>query len=403
MLTSSFFAANRRRLVESLRAPGLIVLSAHRRMQRSGDTTYPFRQNSSFFYFTGIEEPDVILVIDTGRGEEWLILPELSEAERIFDGSIDTSGLKKISGINSLEQGRSGWQKLSRRAKAAGAVQTIVPPVFKDLTLRNAAQAQLREWLRDRRIKVRDVSKTIVGLRAIKQPAEIGCIEKAVAITVDTLSDIFGRLGEFGHEYELEAALTAGFRVRGARGHAYDPIVASGRNACTLHYTRNGAKLSRDDLLLIDAGAEVSNYASDITRTVALDRPTARQRAVHAAVLALQEEAIARLRPGITLIELDRLAHEDTGRALRGLGLAQQPTKSAVRRYFPHSISHFMGLDVHDVGYARQPLRPGMVLTVEPGIYINREGIGVRIEDDILITENGARNLSASLSADLLP
>jgi Xaa-Pro aminopeptidase len=189
--------------------------------------------------------------------------------------------------------------------------------------------------------------------------------------------------------------------MRGS-GHAFEPIVAGGPRACTLHNVANSGKLSADELVLMDVGAEIEHYAADITRTISLNgSPSRRQQAVHAAVLEVQEFALGLLKPGILLKEYEQQIEHFMGEKLRELGLIKIITHDGVRAYYPHATSHFLGLNVHDVGEYDRPLEPGVVMTVEPGIYIASEGIGVRIEDDVLVTPKGPKILSSKLPRDL--
>ncbi len=207
---------------------------------------------------------------------------------------------------------------------------------------------------------------------------------------------------KYQHEYELEAEISNGFRKRGAAGHSFEPIVAGGARACTLHNVANNGQFAKSDLVVIDVGAEVEHYAADITRTISLSTaPSKRQQAVYAAVLDVQAYAFGLLKPGVLLKEYELLVEHYMGEKLRELGLIKIIDHDSVRTYFPHSTSHFLGLNVHDVGDYERPLEPGNVLTVEPGIYIEGESIGVRIEDDVLITKTGIKILSDRLPRKL--
>jgi len=197
--------------------------------------------------------------------------------------------------------------------------------------------------------------------------------------------------------------LSRGFRRRGAKGDAFTPIVAAGAQACTIHYVANEAELHQDEFLLMDVGAEWDHYAADISRTIHLgNAPTKRQRQVHAAVKEVQDYGFSLVQPGVKIKDNERLIEHFMGEKLRELGLIKSIESDAVRKYFPHSTSHYLGLDTHDAGDYDRVLEPGVVLTVEPGIYIPEEGIGVRIEDDVLVTESGFEVLSARLPSVLL-
>jgi Xaa-Pro aminopeptidase len=237
----------------------------------------------------------------------------------------------------------------------------------------------------------------------LKQPEEVRALQNAIDITIAGIKETFktGKLRRYSHEYQMEAQLSQAFRKRGAAGHAFPPIVASGSRACTLHYIENNGAVASDELVVVDVGAEVEHYAADITRTIALGKSSSRQRAVHEAVLEVQQFAFDLLGPDVTLKDYEQKIEQFTGEKLRGLGLIKTINHQNTRRFFPHAASHFLGLNVHDIGDYDRPLEAGMVITVEPGIYIPEEGIGVRIEDDVLITKKGIKILSDKLPREL--
>lgn len=191
--------------------------------------------------------------------------------------------------------------------------------------------------------------------------------------------------------------MTHYFRKSGATGHGFSPIVSAGERACVLHQNENNGEIGAKDLITVDIGAEVDNYSADITRTYSQSKPSKRQKAVHAAVEAVQDYAFSLVKPGVLLKENEALIEHYMGEKLRELGLIKTIDRDSVRTYFPHSTSHFLGLDVHDTGDYSRPLESGMVITIEPGIYIPQEGIGVRIEDDVLVTSKGYKILSGRL------
>jgi Xaa-Pro aminopeptidase len=245
---------------------------------------------------------------------------------------------------------------------------------------------------------LRSVRPFLVSQRSVKTPEEIAHMRHAIDITAAGIAMARQTLGSAQYEYHLEAELTAEFIRRGST-HAFLPIVASGRSTTVIHHMKNNQPVAPGDLVLFDVGAESSLYCADISRTYAVGgRFTKRQRAVYEAVQRVQATAIARLHPGITLPAFEEAVASHIVDELKQLGI-QDPD---VRTYFPHATSHYLGLDVHDVGDYTAPLAPGMVITVEPGIYLKEEGIGVRLEDDVLITKDGHENLSAHIpGADL--
>jgi Xaa-Pro aminopeptidase len=241
-------------------------------------------------------------------------------------------------------------------------------------------------------------------MRMIKQPIEVEAIQAAIDITADTLNSVLttSKLPHYQWEFQLEADIARGFRMQGASGHSFDPIVAGGQRACTLHNVANQAKLVNGELIVCDVGAEFNHYAADITRTVCRGKPSQRQRDVYQAVQAAQDYALTLLKPGANLKSYETKVAKFVGQQLKQLGLIKRVDLPSVREFFPHSTSHFLGLNVHDVGDYQAPLQPGVVITCEPGIYIAAEGIGVRIEDDVLITAQGNQVLSKNCRKELV-
>lgn len=404
--TSQFFAGNRARLRELFTGKAPIIVTANGLLQRGGDSSYAFAQDANFWYLTGINEPDVILVID--RDNEYLIVPERSASREAFDGQLQIHDFKKLSGIEDVYSSSDGWKQLSGRLTKVKHIATVAPaPSYIDHygLYVNPARAILVQKLKSINpdLELLDLSAHISRQRMIKQPVEINAIQKSIDITSLSLKETLrsSKLKTYKREYEIEAEIFKGFRKRGAEGHAFEPIVASGKRACTLHNTANNGALEKNQLIVVDVGAEYGHYAADITRTVINGRPTKRQLAVYAAVLEVQSFAIDLLRPGLLLKDYEDQVVGFMGEKLRALGLIKTINHQTVRQYFPHATSHFLGLNVHDVGDYNRPLESGIILTVEPGIYIVNEGIGVRIEDDVLITPTGNKVLSNKLSREL--
>ncbi|HEX3569033.1 MAG TPA: Xaa-Pro aminopeptidase [Candidatus Saccharimonadales bacterium] len=402
MLSASFFEGNRERLRQLFTGTAPIVLTANGLMQRGGDESYPFHQDSNFWYLTGIDVPDVLLVLD--KDKEYLIVPGRSDVREAFDGALDTEAFTRRSGITTVLDEKEGWKQLHARLRRVQHVATLAPPTdYIDAygMYTNPARRHLIRRMKEanEHLELLDLRMHLARMRMIKQPVELEQLQSAIDITLDTLKEITrpSSIGKYAHEYEIEADLSRGFRRRGASGHAFSPIVASGKRACTLHNFTNNGILAADELAVLDVGAEVEHYAADITRTVALGKPSRRQQLVHEAVLEAQMYAISLLKPGVLIKAYEQQMEAFVGEKLRELGLVKSITSEAVRRYFPHATSHFLGLDTHDVGHYERPLEPGVVITAEPGIYIPEESIGVRIEDDVLITAEGNTVLSAKL------
>lgn len=402
MFTNDFFVGNRARLRQLFTGTAPIVITANGLLQRGSDEAFPFQQDSNFWYLTGIDDPDVVLVMD--KGKEYLIVPGRNESREAFDGVLDTARMAAVSGIDTIYPQKDGWKMLEGRLKKVQHVATVAaPPTYIDTwgLYTNPARAALTKRVKQANadIELLDLRPHLARMRTVKQEPELAALQQAIDITVATLKDVTNpkQLKKYAYEYEVEADISRGFRRRGARGHAFSPIVAGGRRACTLHNVENNGALASSELLVLDVGAEYDHYAADITRTVISGAPTARQRDVHAAVLAVQEHAYTLLKPGVTFREYEEKVVAYMGEKLRELGLVKIITDESVRAYYPHATSHYLGLNTHDTGDYDRPLEPGVVMTVEPGIYIPEEGIGIRIEDDVLITADGIQVMSAKL------
>lgn len=398
-LSSQFFINNRQAIRTKLRGKLPLVIAAHGTLQRTADSSLPFSQDSNFWYLTGLSIPDAVLVIS--EEDEYLIVPKRSVIRETFDGATSNGELTERSGIAAVFDESEGWRKITNDCTTSKQVSYLQPLRAYDARhgiYANPARRRLADKLRRTvpKLSLYDARPELAALRCIKQPVEVELLKAAVRITKETFAEVTegSAFSTMQYEYELEAALTFGLRRRGASGHAYDPIVASGQNATTLHYIHNQSRLGQNDFIVVDVGAEVEHYAADITRTLIQSQPSSRQQAVYATVADVQAKALAMLRPGVRLRDYEQAVEKQMGIALQQLHLITYPgDHDSIRRYYPHSTSHFLGLDVHDVGDYNQPLTPGMVLTCEPGIYIPEESIGVRIEDDIVITDNGMRIL----------
>jgi len=389
---------------------------------RSRDSQFPFRQDSDFLYLTGFDHPGAVAVLSTTGGPAYTLYVEPRDREmEIWNGY--RPGLEGARRDYEADEShpndafRGQIPELLRKARR----------IFHVLGRDPAVDAKLVETLESLRLRSRqgidpadailDPRTLVHGMRLFKEPQELDILRRAASISAEG-HDAAARLALPGaFEYELEAALLHAFRRRGASGPAYTPIVGSGSNATVLHYVRNDQKLAEGELVLIDAGCEVEGYASDVTRTYPVGgRFSGPARALYEVVLAAQTAAIERCRPGATLPEIHDVAVRRLVEGMLGLGLLtgdleELIAREAYRAYYMHSTSHWLGLDVHDVGSYRvagepRRLEPGQVFTVEPGLYVSKEdekadprfrGIGVRIEDDIAITESGHENLTASI------
>lgn len=399
--TAEFFQGNRQRLRALFTGTAPIVLTANGLLQRSTDTANTFKQDGSFWYLTGVNEPNVILVID--KSKEYLIVPDLSETRVAFDGAINADELAETSGIDNILSESEGWKILSAKLKKVKNVAVLSPPPKYIASLgmyTNPARGRLIEEMKkvNPELTLLDLRQHLQRMRMIKQPEELATIKHAIGITVDSLKIINTKYQSrsYKNEFEIELELSEQFWRKGASGHSFEPIVANGSKAATIHPSGNTGAINYDEPLLVDVGAQYNNYAADISRTWLPENK--RYEAVYASVLEAANFAASLLKPGVIMQDYEKQVEVFMGEKLRELGLIKSIEHDAVRQYFPHSTSHFLGIDVHDEGNYELPLEPGVVLTVEPGIYIPSEGIGVRIEDDVLITDKGCTNLSVGLA-----
>ena len=402
-MDSAFFTHNRQNLSDALAGAPLII-TAYTQTQRRADMAWHFEQEANFWWLTGIEAPDWQLIVDTTRHKSWLVAPEVDDVHQVFDGSLSSDEAVHQSGVDGVLTRSQAEEKIAELAKRHTVVYLLGddPQASHYNFALNPAPAELKRQLARSFKDVRSARKELSVLRAIKQPAELVVMQRAIDTTIDGFIAVRDKLQNFKYEYEIDAEFSYLFRKHGASGHAYDPIVAAGANACTLHYVANRERLKKRQLVLLDIGAHMGGYAADITRTYAYGEPAKRQVAVHRAAQLAQQEIIASIEPNLSVEEYQRSVDRIMTEALMSLGLMKDATdQDNYHRYFPHAVSHGLGVDVHDSLGGPKYLQPGMVLTVEPGIYIPEEGIGVRIEDDILVTANGHTNLSQRLSTDL--
>jgi Xaa-Pro aminopeptidase len=418
---------DRRARLFSAIAEGVAIIPSAQTSYRNSDTPYPFRQDSDFYYLTGFIEPEAVLVLASGIGESRtaLFLRERDRELEVWDGSrlgVEAApgalGIDEAFPIEELTQRLSGYLIGARTLYYAQGVNEPMDRV-------------VHHALEDARSKARHGGKTpqvfadpalvLHPMRLIKSEDEVATLRRAGDITRSGFVAAMRSTTPGMFEYQIQAILEAEYRRGGAQNVAYESIVASGNNANTLHYVANRDRLPAGALLLVDSGCELDNYATDVTRTWPISgRFTTEQRAIYDLVLAAQKAAIERVRPGIARNEFHDAAVATITDGLIDLGLLSGSVEEAIeqkryRQYFMHGTGHWLGLDVHDVGSYRdendKPVRfaPGMVTTVEPGIYIGNDlecptgfrGIGVRIEDDILVTVDGNENLTAAIPKEI--
>lgn len=394
-MDSAFFSANRRRLTNDSRK--LFIFTASSLQQEHNDRAFPFRQESNFYYLTGITEPDWLLILDGKTNEEYLVAPDVDTVHEVFEGSLSHKVITARSGIKQIISHKDLPGHLRELTASHKNVQTLgIHPWKKHFNFSvNPAQSRLDRILKRYFNNIQDCRPVLAKQRAIKQPQEIEQIREAITVTAAALKHVQSRFASFKYEHEVEAEIGYHFRKQNL-SHAYQPIVASGSNACTLHHSPNGDRLQKDQPVLIDVGAQSGGYAADISRTLMYGQPTERQHQIYEQLHRVHQEIIALLKPGLSFKQYIKKSDELMQATLLSLGLP----KEKYRTYFPHAISHGLGLDVHESLGGYTNFQEGMVLTVEPGIYIPEEGIGMRIEDDILITKQGNENLSNDISTD---
>lgn len=396
-----FFSANRDRLRAALGDDTPVIIAGNGQMQRGADEAFKFHQDSGFWYLTGLSAPDLTLVMTAN--DTYLVVPGRSSVREAFDGAHDIAGYAARSGITTIVDERDGWQRIRSDIAGRASIATLAPAApfiahygIHTLPYRRRLIQRLRRL--NAGTQVRDIRTELASLRVIKQPEELQALQRAIDITGAALQAAVAPelFSTFHNEYELEAYLDYQFRLHGADGNGFPSIVGAGAHSTTLHHVDNAGPIKSDDLIVLDVGAAVEHYSADITRTVSRRPLTGRRAAVWQAVGRVQDYALAQIRPGVMPQDYEHLIEARIGEELRGLGLITTAKRSDIRRYYPHATSHFLGLDTHDVGDYRTAWQAGMVITCEPGIYIPEEGIGVRLEDDILITPTGHTVLSAA-------
>jgi Xaa-Pro aminopeptidase len=411
-INNYLFEKNRQKLSRRLPILSLAIIISNDEMPRTADQFFPFRQNSNLFYFSGIEQPRTILCLCPDyhdyRFHEILFIEKPTELHQTWFGkqlgkeqATELSGIKSVYWLENFEPVLSEFMKHAKHVFVALHEEN-----------RSFDEVPLREFRFVQKIKdlyplhqYQQLSPIVNELRQIKEPEEIVQIKSVVAITEKTFFKIIGIVKPGITEYEIEAEIIAEFIRNNASGYAFQPIVASGENACILHYTENKDICNENELVLIDFGAEFANYNADVTRTLPVSGTfSKRQRDVYMAVLRLHDKAASLIKPGTTIEKINQELAPQFEEEMISLGLLarsdiekQDTEKPLFKKYFMHGVSHYLGLDVHDMGNKTDILMPGMVVTCEPGLYIQEEKLGIRLENDILITEHGNINLTAGI------
>lgn len=426
MITQKEFQARRKKLAEQLPENSVALIPAAHELLRNGDSHYRFRQDSNFYYLTGFNEPDALLVVANGKQFQSILFnrprnlaEEQWTGKRLGqDGAVKELHMDQAFPISTIEQ------ELPRLLAGKSAL-------YYALGRNEQLERQIVHCLNDLKALMRrgvkapealcDLEPILGEMRLFKSEAEIDLLRQAARISVDAHKRAMQLCQNMEYEYQLEAELTYEFSRRGCRSVAYDPIVGGGENACILHYTENNQPLRHGDLVLIDAGGEYDNYAADITRTFPVNGQfSPYQKCIYELVLKAQKAGIAAIKPGLAWNNIQQIMIHILTQGLCELGILNGSVdelivKEAYKPFYMHNSGHWLGLDVHDAGSYRvngewRLLESGMVLTVEPGLYISSGmdgidkrwwGIGVRIEDNILVTETGNEVLTSALPVQI--
>lgn len=415
-IDNKLFIENRSRFIAQMKPKSIAIFNSNDIMPTNADGTMGFRQNNDLFYLSGIDQEDTILVLfpDAPKSEwkEILFIKETNERILIWEGhklsqeqAHNTSGVKTINWTKSFESTFTNlvfecehiYLNTNEHIRSENKVQTrdnrFIEQIKNDYPLHKLERSAL----------------IMNKLRAIKSETEIELIKKAIEITSKGFERVLHFVKPEVAEYEIEAEITHEFLKRRATRHAYHPIIASGADSCVLHYNENNKTCKNGDLILLDFGAEYANYNADLTRTIPVNGIfSERQKAVYQAVLRMLKMAKTKLVVGNSLENLAKEMGIIAEKELLDLGLLkaedianQNPEKPLYKKYFMHGISHYLGLDVHDIGSRYRTFEPGMVFTCEPGIYIKEESIGIRLENNILITKNGNIDLMAHIPIEI--
>jgi len=415
-INPKLFIENRKNFAVTMQKNSMAIFFSNDEQPRSGDQFYPFQQSSDLFYLSGIDQEKSVLILfpdcPVPEYRELLFIIKTNEHIAIWEGhkymqkeAEETSGIKTVKWLDEQE---SIVKQLMAYAEVCYLNQYEYPKYSSDVESR---EIRLNQELKTKfpQHKYLRSSPQLYKQRLIKSKLEIELIKQACEITNKAFRRVLKFVKPLVEEFEIQAEIEHEFTINRATGHAYYPIIAAGENACVLHYVENNKTCQDGDLILFDFGAEYAHYAADMSRTIPVNgKFTDRQKSVYQAVLRTQKTLISKMTVGTSLKELDDAAKSLTEKELIALGLfsqeevnAQNPEKPLYLKYFMHGVNHHLGLDVHDVGNRLTPLMEGMILTCEPGIYIKEEKIGIRLENDILITKDGPIDLMANIPLNI--
>ena len=407
-IKSDLFIKNRELFRSKIKGNDIAIFNSNDLMPTNADGTMPFKQNNDLFWLSGVDQEESVLIIYPNHRDESmreiLFLKETNEHIAVWEGAklskenaFKTSGIKTVFWLNELSE---QIKKLIPQSDAIYLNKNIHKRASSKVQTRDDRfRLMITEKFSNKKIK--EVAPIMHLLRCIKSDAEIRLIQNACDITEKGLRRILPIIKPGIMEYEIEAELICEFLKNRSNGFSYQPIIGSGADSCVLHYINNNKECKDGEILLMDFGAEYGNYSSDLTRTVPVNgRFSKRQKAVYDSVLYVMSEATKMLRPGTFIKKYNKEVGRIMELELIKLGLLdqhdvkKQNTKNPLyKKYFMHGTSHYLGLDTHDVGDAEWEMKEGMVFTCEPGIYILKEQLGIRLENDILITKHGNKDL----------
>jgi len=398
--------SRREKIMNGLEEGSMLILYSGKSPVKSADETYSFTPDRNFYYFTDLDIENAYLLIyktESKTVEKMFIErndPKLARWVGEKPSKEHCSKFSKIQeeDISFLDELNGYIGDTLSRFNIKNVYLYLKSPHWENMTKEKQIAQETQRLFPY--VSIKDVSTKIAELRTIKDEEEINNIKKAIEITREGILNIIKNSKPGMYEYELEAYFDFSLRKNGVKDFAFKPIVASGPNSTILHYSANNRKTQEGDLVLLDLGAQYNYYSGDISRTFPISRQfSPRQAEIYQIVLDAQKEVQSQAKPGLTLFELNEIAKKSLAESCKKIGLIHSDEE--LSKYYFHSVSHFLGLDTHDVGDRNIPLKPGMVVTNEPGLYIQEEGIGVRIEDDLLITENGCENLSREIPKEI--
>jgi len=400
-MMKEFHINNRKRIAEKMKDNSMLILFAGFAPKKSADEAYKFTPNRNFLYMTGIDEENVILIMRKAEGKimESLFIKERDAVMVKWVGeTISAEKAEELSGISDIRFLKT-FESFLNQAIGKEDLYRVYLDLEKDSydSLDTRGVTFAKEIVsRYPQVKVKNIYNEISALRVFKAPEEIEKIRKAIDITGKGIMNIMKNAKAGMKENQLEAYFDFTLKSEGVKEFAFTTICAAGHNATVLHYVENNQEVRENDMVLLDLGAQFEYYSGDISRTFPVSgKFTDRQRVFYDLVLKAHDEVIKMLKPGVPYARINELVQEIYAKELKALGLIEKDEE--VRKYYYHNTSHFMGMDTHDVGRRDVILEEGMVLTEEPGLYIEEESIGIRLEDDILITKDGCENLSKDI------